>query len=174
MKQKVLALVLCLCASTAVQADSWTFKDDVRTWRFSNLKVEAITDALRDGSAHQYVRITKGSKVLAMLNGVGFETLIESPDKRLFVGLSNSGLPGTAAVVFDHEGRLMLYASHGASNLAYCRASVTIDRTWFDAANPDVQFEPGGVITLNDCEGKRVNLVETLWQGLSPPRSPGG
>jgi hypothetical protein len=167
MKISWVALAVCL-AVTGARADSWTYRDGIRTWRFAqDFRVEAVTDARRDGSARQYVRIVKGSNVLAILNGVGFETLVESPDRLFYVGLSNSGLPGTAAIVFDRDGRLLLYAAHGVGRLTYCSESVTVDRTWFDADHPDVQFGAYGVVTLNDCGGKRINLVRAVGQALA-------
>ncbi|HEX6398559.1 MAG TPA: hypothetical protein VFZ95_14135 [Steroidobacteraceae bacterium] len=163
-----LSVLACWLIAVASHADSWAFKDSVQTWRFADgLRVDVITDAQRDGSANQYVKIVRGSRVLGILNGVGFETLVESPDHRLYVGLSNTGLPGTAAVVFDHDGRVLLYASHWAGSFAYCRASVTIDRTWYDGKNPDVRFDDGK-ITLNDCSGTRISLFEAVGQALAP------
>jgi len=174
-KNTWIALAVCLAYPWALLADSWTYEDSHHAWRFSRgFRVELITDARRDGSARHYVKIVSGSRVLSILNGVAFETLVASPDEQLYVGLSNYGIPGTAAIVFDRQGRIILYASHATGNFAYCRASVTIERTWYDAAHPDVQFGEDGVISLNDCEGKRVNLLTVVGEALAPRGDPGG
>jgi hypothetical protein len=167
MKKSLLVFSMGLALCAAVRADSWAYHDNVKVWRFSKgFKVEAVTDARRDGSARHYVKIVNGSNVLAIFNGVGFETLVESPDQKVYVGLSNYGLPGTAAIVFGRDGNLILYAQHWGTHFAYCSASVTIERLWFSRANPDVQFDADGGVTLNDCEGKRVNLFQVVGEAL--------
>ena len=159
------AILAILLAVTAA-ADSWTWKDSVQIWRFTDgLRVESITDKISRYKAKQYMRIVKGSNVLATINGVGFDILAASPKANLFVGLSNSGLPGTAAVVFDADGRLLLYVGHGDARFDYCEESITIDRVWHGSETKDIQFEDEGWvggISLLDCHGNRVNLLKIV------------
>ena len=157
--------LLALLATTAV-ADSWIYKDHMEIWRFGHgLRVDVVTDALSRYEAREYVKVTRNGKVLATINGAGFEILAASPKENVFVGISNSGLPGTAVVVFNKKGELLLFVRHGIARFDYCSESITVDRTWHGSKAKDIQFENEydlSGISLLDCHGKRVNLLKTV------------
>jgi hypothetical protein len=163
---------MLLCASAI--ADSWNLRASQRTYHFRNgLRIVVTNDAARIPRVPRYhVRIYHGRRLRVQHDHLGFEVLAASPDQKTFVGISNHGFPGTAAVVFDRNGRILLQAWHSRtmnSVLRYCQQSMTVRRHWFDEENPELQFGPDGSIdsiTLRGCHGDRIRLVEELDNGL--------
>jgi hypothetical protein len=168
MKTKAQTVVgaLLIFAALHCAADSWQFKSSERAYKFSRgYRVIVGVDARKSSqSPHFYVRILDRGKLIALYPGVGFDELVVSPDEELFVGLSNTGIPSTAAVVFDREGRLLHSANHDSPHFQYCRYSVTMDRTWYDDGDPNVRFEDQmgsrATITLRNCAGDQVYLLQ--------------
>lgn len=92
-----------------------------------------------------------------------------SPNKELFIGLSNSGWPGTAAIIFDRRGRILLLATHAHSIFDYCRQTSTLMKEWFDQNDPQVRFpafslreKKAAGITLKNCRGETVDLLDVV------------
>jgi hypothetical protein len=169
---RISSATLAILLSITAAADSWTWKDNIQTWRFTHgFRVDVITDKISRDKAKQYMKIVKGSNVVTTLNGVGFQTLAASPKENLFVGLSNGGMPGTAAVVFDAEGRLLLYVTHGTAQFEYCDESIMgVIRVWHGSEAKDIQFENEdgvGGISLLDCRGNRVKLLEIVSEAFA-------
>lgn len=165
-----LPLVLAALSSIAI-ADSWKFdpvkKDRVET--FGETKIVLTTDARKNRQYPDFVLAIYGNNELfAKYRGVSADKIFASQDNSHFLGLSNSGLPGTAVVLFDKKGNLLLEVKHRTATFDYCDESVTLIRTWFDAENPDVRFvvdeKYGGYksITLRDCRGNTVDLMATV------------
>lgn len=162
-------LVGALLASTVrtALADTWSFESSQREFKFDDeFRVVVTTDAHKDTQVPDFeVRIYSGAKLLALYPGIAFDHVIASPNRKLFVGLSNAGIPGTAAAVFTLDGRLLLLATHGLASFKYCEQSVTLLRRWYDEENPDVRFDAApeeGGITLRSCSGQRVSLLEVV------------
>jgi len=152
-------------------ADSWKYdpveKSNVET--YGDIKIIRTTDARKDRQYPDFLlSIYFKDELLAKYKGVAFQKLFASPDNSRFVGLSNHGLPGTAVVVFDDKGNLLLEAKHGLAAFDYCDESVTLVRRWYDEDKPDVQFVPdekyGGYknITVRDCKGKTEDLLKLI------------
>lgn len=165
-----IACIASLFCSVAL-ADSWRF--DPVLWQhsetFGNSKVVKLRDARRNQVFPEFIiEVHENKQLRARLRGVAFEKLFISPDKSLFLGLSNDGLPGTAVVLFDKSGNLLLEVKHDVAAFDYCRQSSTRLREWFDAEKSMVKFVPdteyGGYksITLRDCHGNEVNLQEVI------------
>jgi len=164
----VMAAVLVFAPSFA-RADSWNFpatvESDVEV--HGDVSVRRTLDARKNQKYPDYrIEVLRGGELLARIPGVYFERLFTAPDDSLFVGLSNDGLPGTAVIIFDKEGRLFAHVKHGAAEFDYCNRSVTLRREWFDFDNPDVRFDKDqwGTygITLRNCRGEKINLVEAI------------
>lgn len=152
-------------------ADSWKYdpveKSKIET--YGDIKIIQTTDARKDRQYPDFIlSIYFKDELLAKYKGVAFQKLFASPDNSRFVGLSNYGLPGTAVVVFDNKGNLILEAKHGLATFDYCNESVTLVRRWYDEDKPDVQFVPdekyGGYkeITVRDCKGKTEDLLKLI------------
>lgn len=162
----LVGVLLAFIVRTAL-ADTWSFESSQREFKFDGeFRVVVITDARKDTQVPNFeVRIYSGAKLLALYPGIAFDHVIASPNGRLFVGLSNAGIPGTAAAVFTRDGRLLMLAMHGAASFDYCEESITLVRRWYDEDNPDIRFdgppEKGG-ITLRSCNGQRVSLLEVV------------
>lgn len=165
LRRLCVAACCLLLVSNAVIADSWSYKSSKREFKLSQgNRVVVTTDASKSTQSPEFhLKIYEGQKLLAHYPGLAFEHIAESPDGELFVGLSNRGIPGTAAAVFMRDGSLRVLAVHGLAQFDYCRKSATLAREWYDEKNPNVRFdgppELGG-ITLRDCRGRQVSLLE--------------
>jgi hypothetical protein len=165
-----------LCIGSPAIGDSWTIKAGKTVHRFAaGFKVIVVNESARTPMAPRYyVRIKQGLRTIAHLEGLGFEVLAASPDERLFVGISNSGFPGTAAVVFDRQGNVLWERRHQGGFgmypvLRYCQRSITRARVWFDDERPELQFGASGTpdsITLRGCDGNRIHLVREFEEGV--------
>jgi len=162
------SLLLILAAyANLVSADSWRFdpikKDRVEI--FGDSKIVLTTDARNNQKYPDYtLSIYKKDELRAMYRGVAFEDIFPSPDNTRFVGLSNRGLPGTAVIIFDNDGNLLLEVKHGVATFDYCDESITLVRRWYDEKHPDVKYvvdaKNGGYesVTVRDCRGKEQDL----------------
>ena len=166
----LLALATGLFCCVAL-ADSWRFDPVLKqhTETFGNTKIVMSIDARKNQGLPDFsVEVYANKELRARYRGVSYQKLFASPDKSLFLGLSNDGLPGTAVVLFDKSGNLLLEVKHAAAAFDYCVQSMTRLREWFDADNPAVKFvtdaKYGGYksITLRDCRGNEVDLQETI------------
>lgn len=164
------AAVWLLFVPALAHADSWLFPATIE----SEVEVHGDTSVRRTLDAREKqkfpdysIEVSRGNELLARVPGVYFEKLFPAPDGSFFVGLSNSGLPGTAVIIFDREGRLYLEVKHGPAEFDYCERSITLDRTWFDAARPDVRFTRDNKgssyrVTLRSCRGDEINLESAI------------
>jgi hypothetical protein len=165
----VFTLCVLLAASTA-DADSWRYPKSVNAEKFSfgSTRIVLTTDARKSPRYPDFLlEVFKDGKQVARVPGIHFEKVFASKDKKLFVGLSNSGIPGVAAVVFTDTGVVTLLAHHGTAEFDYCSKSVTLNRVWFDERNPDVKFqfgdhEPKPGIYLRSCTGQEIELTKTV------------
>jgi hypothetical protein len=155
----------------AAIADSWKFDpvEKSRTETYGNIRIVQTVDGRENVRYPDFIlSIHSGDQLLARYKGVRYQQLFAAPDHSLFVGLSNNGLPGTAVVVFDNRGNLLLEVKHGAAAFDYCDKSMTLVRRWYDDEKPDVQFIPdkeyGGykAITVRDCKGKTEDLQQLV------------
>lgn len=156
-----------LALASIASADSWRF-DPVETHRvetFGNTKIVLTTDARKNRQYPDFIlSIYDKGELRAKYRGIAFEKIFASQDNSRFLGLSNSGLPGTAIVLFDKKGNLLLEVKHGMAAFEYCDESVTLARKWFHEENPSVRFVPdekyGGYksISLRDCKGNTGDL----------------
>ncbi len=165
-----LASALLLFVFAGARADSWSYPPELVTKSFDHGEVHVVltTDARRNQKMPEFLLeiYTQGVRV-AQIPGISFEQLFSSDDNRLFVGLSNRGIPGTAVVVFNALGTLAVLANHGLAEFDYCSKSITLQREWFDEDNPSVSFrlgeqekEPG--IFLRSCTGTTIELLRTV------------
>jgi hypothetical protein len=170
---KRLCRLLLVCMTLALiphaRADSWLFpreKTD-RVFESGKVKVVLTTDATKDVRFPDFIlQIFRGTELQARYAGLAFEQIFASPNSTHFLGLSNSGIPGTAVVLFDNRGRLLLLVRHDLVELDYCGKSATIARKWYDPDDPQVKFnlenrdEP--FVTLRDCKGQNVSLSDVI------------
>ena len=172
MRKVICALTLSLWVCGTVSADTWFYnKDHSETWGFANdeFRISSVTDVKTRHEAHEYLEIVSHGKVLAVLNGVGIDTLAASPDEALFVGLSNSGIPGSAVVIFNRKGEVLLLVPHRELRFDYCEESVSVVRTWHGSKAADVHFDEDDQlagISLLDCRGQRINLLQADFRSL--------
>lgn len=160
-------LAMILFAACGVHADSWRFPATVRSEveTHGDVTIRRIRDARKNQHFPDYtIEISRGQDLLARISGVSYEKLFAAPDNSFFVGLSNDGLPGTAVIVFDREGRLRLEVKHDFALFDYCEHSITRVRRWFDEENLAVSFKKdprwgGYTVTLRTCRGKEVDLM---------------
>lgn len=141
-------------------ADSWSFPPgrSEKTFTFGDARIVLATDATADRKYPDFIlQVFKKGKLQSQVHNIWFDQVFASPDRTLFVGLSNRGFPGPAVVVFNDSGAISLLALHGIAEFDYCEKSVSIQRVWYDAEDPRVTFhsdtkvhESAG-ISLRDC-----------------------
>ncbi|WP_374581015.1 hypothetical protein [Pseudoduganella sp.] len=164
-------LLILLPLSGMASADSWRYPAErtERVFDFGATRIVLVTDGTKDRKYPDFtMQIFHGQELKAIVPHVSFEHIAGSPDGRLFVGLSNRGLPDSAMMLFDLDGAIRLHAIHDVAAFDYCEKSVTLARVWYDGENPDVKFLPpsperrGPGITVRDCRGKTVNRVDVV------------
>jgi len=170
MKRCIALGLSVLLVAPAAYADSWSYpkKIDREKFLFGGTRIVLTTDARKSPKYPDFLlEVFEDGKQVARVPGVHFEKLFASKDNQLFVGLSNRGIPGTAAIVFTNTGVITLLAQHGLAEFDYCSKSVTLERVWFDEENPDVRFqladqEPKPGIYLRSCSGEEIELVKAV------------
>lgn len=170
MALKALGFLLIWTIITTALADQWSFpaEKNVRKFEFGATRIELIRDATQNQQYPSYqLAIYQSGTLVAKYGNVAFEYIAASPDQRVFVGLSNSGIPGTAFVMFDYRGNLIREVKHPYWTGPYCDRSVSLVRNWYDPSNPGIKFQysdddmKGLVdITFLSCDGSRRSLIE--------------
>jgi len=166
----VFPVVLFAVLDTQLRADTWQFPKELTTdeYAFGDVKIIRSRDARRDDQYPDWaIHIYRAGELRALYRGVSFEVLAASDDNRVFVGISNRGLPDTAIILFDSDGNLRAIRRHTPAKFDYCQESITIVREWYDAAQPDIRFEYDEkgefrTISVRSCRGERLDLVPIL------------
>ncbi len=167
MKRTALLCVLVIAMPALAYGDSWAFEAKVteKVYEFGKSKIVLKVDATKDQSWPEHtLSIYLDGKLMAQYKNVGFEQIFASPDNTFFLGVSNSGIPGTAFVIFDKEGNLIREEKHNFMAMSiYTEISVTLDRQWYDAKNPTVEFVSDGKrlgkVLIRGDSGKTYNLL---------------
>lgn len=164
--------IYCVVFSRHVFADMPSPKrwKQEKTFAFGDIQIKQSFSSIRDPMDPEFkLRVYEKGKLLLQLNDVAFDAFFSSPDGGAFVGLSNSGWPGTAVIIFDRRGRILLIAEHGYARFDYCRETSTFIKEWYDAEDPQVRFPifkisddrtPG--ITIKNCRGETVDLLDEV------------
>src|SRR5688500_9115777 len=162
----VLALLLSCTLCGAAAADDWiVLRERVATpHRFDDFTVVRHYDG-RDGTPEWSLVLERDGREVGRFGNASAEQFHADPEHGFVVGVSNTGLPDTAVIVFDAHGTPIVHWAHTLGD-AYCQMSVTIVRKW--VADPtDAVFEyettaDGDVrlrdITLVGCDGERFSL----------------
>lgn len=167
-KQAVIALVALACFARCAAADTWVFPPKLVTknFEFGRSAFVLEVDGTKDQSFPPHTLLVRlDGELAAKYRNIGFDEIYASENNRFFVGLSNSGIPGTAFVVFDAQGNLLREEKHRFMPVAiYTSRSTTVDRTWYDADRPEVEFEIEngrlrGVL-VNGSNGHRYDLLK--------------
>lgn len=166
-------LVLTLFGLTApnLSADDWMFDKGIHQEQFEcgEVQVLRVVDATEDQNWPRFwIEVYKDGALAGTLKDLSFEDLAMSPDCNLFLGISNGGVPRSAVILFTGRGELITSIEHSfESGLPYCAFSITIERVWYDADQPNVAFdysEAGDLeeITIATCSGERFGLGHLL------------
>lgn len=141
-----------------------------RKLKFGDIIIVQSFNSMKDPMSPEFkVKVYDKKRLLLQLNDAAFDSFYPSPNGEAFVGLSNGGWPGTAAIIFDRRGRVLLLVEHGLTEFDYCSQTSTFIKEWYDDKDPQVKFPifdtrktpiPG--ITLKDCHGQTVDLLDTI------------
>lgn len=159
-------LLGCLIlVSSVASADQWEFKKGIHEYptSFGDVRFVATVDARKNRlSPTMWLDMYVKHTLLARIQAVNAGKILPSENRQAFIVLSNSGPSPVAALVLDRSGQILSLLGHDSEGMGYCNYSVTIDRTWYDEANPDAKFEFDGVIlrsaSVRGCDGNRVTL----------------
>jgi hypothetical protein len=165
--------VVAFAAGFPAAADSWIYAKE-RTdeeFVFGGTTIVRTIDARRDQVYPDFfVSVYRGKTLLATFRDTSFDQLFASEGHEFFVGISNSGLPGTAIILFDADGGLISRIDHSQSLLEYCEESITLIRQWYSDDTPSVRIElresDGQTdiarITLTACDGDTITLSDVI------------
>jgi hypothetical protein len=174
--QLLLSFLLLICFSS--YADSWSFKKERKETEFvfGDTKIIKVVDTTNNSQYPDFqVLIYYKGELEAKYRGISFEFIYADKDNSTFVGLSNSGLPGNAVVVFGAQGHLDNVLYHERFVPEYCMRSVTVSKVWVDETDPKVEFSYAKIgedyeyideITFIDCNEKRVSLQHSYIKGI--------
>lgn len=167
----LMAFAILLFAETATaDMPSMVKRVQKKDYVFGSIKITQSFDSRKDPMDPDFkLQLWDKGRLLLSLNDVAFDNIYPSPDHELFVGLSNSGWPGSAVIVFNRRGRVWFVAHHGTSEFDYCAASPTMLKEWYDDKDPALQFSGATFsaddllhISLRNCKGETVDLWETV------------
>ena len=141
-----------------------------QTTAFGDIRIKQSFNSMQDPMSPEFkLQIYNKGKLLLQLSDAAFDAFYAAPGEEAFVGLSNGGWPGTAVIIFDRTGRILLLARHGMAKFRYCSETSTFLKEWYDAKNPQVrfpQYQPGQDrppgITIRDCHGQTVDLLDVV------------
>jgi hypothetical protein len=149
-----------------------------QVFEFGDTRIVQTTDGRLNRQYPQFTFQVFSKGILqAQVRNVSFEHFAASADGTLLVGLSNRGIPGSAAIVFNNRGAISLLATHGLAEFDYCSKSISIFRQWYDPEGPQINIDtgPGSVgtsgITLRDCKGKTVDLADAVLKAYGSSRA---
>lgn len=177
MKNIIVFFSLLLFAEFS-SADSWGFPKEILRdeFLFGEVKLARVRDSTQNQAfPHYEIQIYRGASLEATIKGVSFEFVFADPKNHFFVGLSNSGLPGTALVFFNASGKILRLIEHRNFRPKYCRKSVTLLREWVHPEDPDLRFHKMKfegyphdvtVISFLACNGQRVTMRNAILEGM--------
>jgi hypothetical protein len=169
---RLIIFIYCVVVSTQVFADMPSMKrwKQEKTFSFGDIQIKQSFNSMKDPMSPEFkVRVYEKGRLLLQLNDAAYDAFFPSPDGGAFVGLSNSGWPGSAVIIFDRHGRILLLAEHGLARFNYCGETATFVKEWYDSKDPQVHFPifrigsgrtPG--ITLKSCRGETIDLLDEV------------
>ncbi len=165
-----LTWVILLLASFVAVADSWSFQPELKTteFTFGATRIVRMVDAREDQFYPDFrIDVFTNDELVGRYGGQYFEHIAADERNSVFVGVSNFGIPNTAIIIFDAEGRLRALANHDlhADRFDYCGRSVTLAREWYDRENASIRFQQsagGSTLEARSCRGEVLNLLEML------------
>jgi hypothetical protein len=179
---KRFAMVLAVIAADmgSATADSWSYSPTLQStsYEFGNSRFVLEIDGRKDQAFPPHtLSIYLRGKLVAKYQNVAFDKIYASKDNRFFVGLSNGGIPGTAFVLFDSQGKLIREVKHRfLPKGIHTDGSVTLSRIWFNEKEPAVEFKAEGDylegVFVRGSSGQRYNLLEPDL-GFDPSKMPG-
>jgi len=165
-------VLFCFVAVAQALADTpstrRTKKDE--TVRFGDITIKQTFDSTKEPMDPVFrMQVYDKGRLLLQMNDTFFDSFFASPNKKAFVGLSNSGWPSSAVIIFDNRGRILLLAHHGRARFDYCSETSTFIKEWYDAKDAQVRFphfnlmeEKIAGITLRDCHGETIDLLDAV------------
>ena len=166
---RMMFLVLVLLPLSVI-GDTWEYDPErtVTEYEFGDTKISRIVDATENQLYPDFViDIHTAGQLVGKYQGIHFEHIFAISDNEVFVGISNSGLPGTAIVIFDNRGRLRFVRDHRYDSdlFTYCDQSSTLIREWFDESSPNVEVgddDGKNALEIRGCDGSTVRLSDLV------------
>lgn len=162
-----LLIVLPVIAS----GDSWLPYEPERKvtdFEFGETTIRRVVDATRDQMFPSFsIDVVTAGKLVGRYGGISFEYIQATDDNKVFVAISNGGLPSTALIVFDADGNIRVLLDHRVDDyrFEYCDESVTLVKEWFDSSDPELTFvqdDLGDDVHIRSCGGEMLSLRELI------------
>lgn len=171
--KKFWPIILVVLFAGQAAADRWRYPSEIlkQEYSFGDVRIELVRDATENYVTPYFeLNIYKGGELQATHKNISFEHIYASDDHQFFAGLSNSGIPGTAFVVFDSSGELLKSVHHRNSSVDYIGFSATLIRSWFRPDETSVRFVNPSPTELTKVivERKGMPEVELLSHETGP------
>lgn len=173
MKKSLIIICVLFGIGYFLFSDEWLFHPGKSEYIFDNIKIIQTVEVKSQTPYPNFILdFYVDNKLQAKYRNINVQSIFRSPDKNYFVGLSNSGVPGTAYVVFDKRGNLLREVKHDYLDFVeYCNYSITINRKWINVKKPELKIFKGSmgvVIQVTGCNGKKYNLLNKgIWVNKS-------
>ena len=141
-----------------------------QTYAFGDIRIKQTFNSMTDPMSPDFmVQVYKKDELLLQLKDAAYTTFHASPGNSVFVGLSNGGWPGTAVIIFNRDGKILLLADHNRTTFDYCMSTATLLRQWYDPTKVQLKFPrygrytgaaPG--ITMRNCRGETIDLLDLV------------
>lgn len=116
------------------------------------------------------IKLFKENVLLTTFIDASFNHISASKNNEVFIGISNTGEPGTAFIIFNSKGDLLVEVKHDLDRHHYCHMSIWYTRIWYDNDNPGIRFvytedDEFKDIVVNGCNGKEIKIIENIVMG---------
>jgi len=164
---KLLYICTLFFLSFPVLSDMRIYKQELKkdNFEFGDVKVIRIRDTTKSAVYPEWsIEIYNKDELVASHEGLSFQDIAANKENSLFVGISNTGYPATAVIMFDGKGSLKLHRNHEENLFKYCKQSAYAFKEWYNSEEPGIKFK--GVnpakIEVNGCDGQVVDVLSKL------------
>jgi len=128
----------------SIFSDSWSYPKEKSEseQKFGDITIVKICDATKSQNWPYFeIQVLNKDKLVTTIKNEYFDDIYSSTDNKYFIGVSNSGIPKTAYIIFDNEGNVIKKVQHDKDVLKYTKYSITLVREWYSPDTVNIKFE---------------------------------